>query len=107
MEDSGTRLGLLRHPALWIEQLLDSWTFHSQSDIVGLAGDTYIDEKDIHSISSVTLENPNEYRLEFEMSPTGSCIWTLGLQLESLFGKTLEPSRGGASLEEVGSWAEL
>lgn len=30
--------------------------------------------------------------------------WTLGCQLVALFGKVVEPLRGGASLKELGLW---
>jgi hypothetical protein len=75
----------LRHPPLWTGQLLDSWTFCSQLAIAGLdelqpvhSNNTHTHtpllfiyihlylylyiEGDIHSICSVTLENPSNYR---------------------------------------------
>lgn len=38
------------------------------------------------------------------MSHIGSHVGTLGAQLVVLFGKAVEPLRGGALLEEVSYW---
>lgn len=42
-----------------------------------------------------------------EVSSIGSCVPTRGLQLLIMFGKVVEPFKGGASLQEVGhlGWA--
>lgn len=40
-------------------------------------------------------------QFRFEMTPIGSCVWTLGVQLVMLFWKVMELLRRGSSLEEV------
>jgi hypothetical protein len=43
--------------------------------------------------------------IEKEMSPNGSCVWTPGPQLVTLFGKVREASGGAILREEEYLWA--
>lgn len=68
----------LRHPALWTEQPLDSWTFCWWTATAGLAGpqsvrlsnkSPFYIHKVIHSISSAPLGNPDYYTTFASRSP--------------------------------------
>lgn len=44
---------------------------------------------------------PRLFWFEFDMLPTGSCIWTFWRKVMALFGKDVEPSVGVALLEGI------